>query len=182
MTADWSSTAGLAPSDSLTSSPKCRRPVGMDCRALVSIKIGSIWGKEGRKCAGGCELSSDFRIRIQSCLRCPRRRDRAVSCNRKLHHHIQSPTLLGWAFSHLGLPQSVRGFRRFCVCHGHRQASHETLAYPPGLTLFCSLFSKNIRELRQPSTRRNPFTTSACYRSAAPGLTHGPPAANSRTR
>ncbi len=99
-----------------------------------------------------------------------------------LRHHIQSPTLLGWAFSHLGFPQAMRGFRRFCVCHRRRQACHKAPAYPVSLTLSRSGFSKNIRELRQPSTRRNPFTTSACYRSAAPGLTHGPPAANSRTR
>ncbi len=46
-------------------------------------------------------------------------------------HHIKSPTLLGWAFSHLAFPQAVRGFRRFCVCHGHRQASHETRASSP---------------------------------------------------
>ena len=101
--------------------------------------------------------------RLQSFLKFPKCFKIQVLSVVVVHHHIQSPTLLGWAFSHLGLPQSVRGFRRFCVCHGHRQASHETLAYPPGLTLFCSLFSKNIRELRQPSTRRNPFVTGACH-------------------
>jgi len=76
----------------------------------------------------------------------------------------------------------VRGLRRFCVCYRPLQASHKAPTYPPSLTLFRSRFSKNIRELRQPSTRRNPFTTSACYRSAALGSTHRPPAANSRTR
>ena len=91
-----------------------------------------------------------------------------------------NPSRLG--FSHLGFPQAVRGFRRFCVCHRRRQACHKAPAYPVSLTLSRSGFSKNIRELRQPSTRRNPFTTSACYRSAALGSTHRPPAANSRTR
>ena len=40
MMADWSLTAGLAQSDSRTSSPMCRRPSGTDCREQVSIKSG----------------------------------------------------------------------------------------------------------------------------------------------
>ena len=40
MMADWSLTAGLAQSDSRTSSSMCRRPSGTDCREQVSIKSG----------------------------------------------------------------------------------------------------------------------------------------------
>ena len=78
-------------------------------------------------------------------------------------HHFQSPTLLGWAFSHLCFPHTVRGFCRFCVCHRPYRAGQKAPTDPPSLTLFWSLFSKNRQELRQPSTRTNPLVTSSCH-------------------
>src|SRR3546814_18074627 len=78
-------------------------------------------------------------------------------------HHFQSPTLLGWAFSHLCFPHAVRGFRRFCVCHRPYHAGQKAPTDPPSLTLFWSLFSKNRPELRQPNPRRNPLVTSSFH-------------------
>lgn len=52
-----------------------------------------------------------------------------------------NPSRLGFFTS--GFPQAVRGFRRFCVCHRPRQASHKVPTYPPSLT-FSGLCSQKI--------------------------------------
>ena len=97
-----------------------------------------------------------FRTNTQALLR-------KVRPSGRVHHHFQSPTLLGWAFSHLCFPHTVRGFCRFCVCHRPYRAGQKAPTDPPSLTLFWSLFSKNRQELRQPSTRTNPLVTSSCH-------------------
>ena len=127
------------------------------------ISIGWI----AARCVGGGGRSAKSILRSpcwpQSFLKKPKCFKMLVLQVEFLHHHFQSPTLIGWAFSHLDFPHAVRGFRQFCVCHRHWRANQKTPAYPSSLTLFWSLFSKNRPELRQPSTRRNPFVTIDCH-------------------
>ncbi len=115
MMADWSLTAGLAQSDSRTSSPMCRRPSGTDCREQVSIKSGRPVAKKvgSAREATNSPRASVFVYNIFYGVLADEAGRFPVTGNYTTTS--SSPTVLGWASSYLRFP-CVRGVSVISTC------------------------------------------------------------------
>jgi hypothetical protein len=71
---------------------------------------------------------------------------------------LQCPTLIGWAFSFLHSAKQ-RGVPGCSACATDHRRQRPNAA---GSTLFCSLFSQNLRQLLRQSTRTRPFHAATC--------------------